>query len=57
MMQQSFGTANDDIAGLDPEGVVPPRRADVQVQSVAVSASMRMGQSGNRPIEPAEELS
>ncbi len=23
MMQQSFGTANDDIAGLDPEGVVP----------------------------------
>ncbi|MGV9735439.1 DUF3152 domain-containing protein [Rhodococcus aetherivorans] len=23
MMQQSFGTANDDIAGLDPEGLVP----------------------------------
>ena len=23
MMQQTFGTANDDIARLDPEGVVP----------------------------------
>ena len=23
MMQQTFGTANNDIAQLDPEGVVP----------------------------------
>jgi hypothetical protein len=23
MMQQTFGTANNDIAKLDPEGVVP----------------------------------